>query len=203
MDEIKKRYYLIDYENVNKSGFNGIEKMTGNDTVVIFYTNNANTLTFELHSAPIASKADIQLMNVKCGGKNALDFQLATYLGYLISNETLTDIHIISNDKSFEFLKSFWKERNIEIEINSDIAGNITKLLPAVVKVKTESAFDIAVKPLNLNKNDKDKLQKIFNAASGVKDIPKRKQHISSEICKAFGNSKTKKYYSALKPIIK
>ena len=42
-----------------------------------------------------------------------------------------------------------------------------------------------------------------MNEAIKIKDIPKRKQKISSEICKAFGNSKTKKYYATVKPLIK
>ena len=45
----KKSYYLIDYENVNKSGFNGIELLTENDCIVVFYTQNANTIPFDLY----------------------------------------------------------------------------------------------------------------------------------------------------------
>jgi len=42
-------YFLIDYENVHVAGFEGITKLTDNDCVVIFYSENADTMTFGLH----------------------------------------------------------------------------------------------------------------------------------------------------------
>ena len=78
------RYYFIDYENVHQSGLNGIEKLTENDKLIIFYTTNAETLTFSIYEKLILCKAEIQLYKVQCGGKNALDFQLATFLGYIL-----------------------------------------------------------------------------------------------------------------------
>lgn len=201
------RYYFIDYENVHQSGMNGIEKLTENDKLIIFYTTNAETLTFSLYEKLILCKAEIQLYKVQCGGKNALDFQLATFLGYILGQNTDIDCHIISNDKGYEYVRSFWKEKNVKIKISSDIEGNILKLLPAVVSapvvVKKETDFDKAVKPLNLSKSDKDALLKIFNDSSDVKDISKRKQSISNTITQTFGNSKSSKYYQALKPLIK
>ncbi len=201
------RYYFIDYENVHQSGLNGIEKLTENDKLIIFYTTNAETLTFSIYEKLILCKAEIQLYKVQCGGKNALDFQLATFLGYILGQNTDIDCHIISNDKGYEYVRSFWKEKNVKIKISSDIEGNILKLLPAVVSapvvVKKETDFDKAVKPLNLSKSDKDALLKIFNDSSSVKDISKRKQSISNTITQTFGNSKSSKYYQALKPLIK
>lgn len=201
------RYYFIDYENVHQSGLNGIEKLTENDKLIIFYTTNAETLTFSIYEKLILCKAEIQLYKVQCGGKNALDFQLATFLGYILGQNTDIDCHIISNDKGYEYVRSFWKEKNVKIKISSNIEGNILKLLPAVVSapvvVKKETDFDKAVKPLNLSKSDKDALLKIFNDSSSVKDISKRKQSISNTITQTFGNSKSSKYYQALKPLIK
>lgn len=201
------RYYFIDYENVHQSGLNGIEKLTENDKLIIFYTTNAETLTFSLYEKLILCKAEIQLYKVQCGGKNALDFQLATFLGYILGQNTDIDCHIISNDKGYEYVRSFWKEKNVKIKISSDIEGNIPKLLPAVVSapvvVKKETDFDKAVKPLNLSKSDKDALLKIFNDSSSVKDVSKRKQSINNTITQKFGSSKSSKYYQALKPLLK
>lgn len=201
-----KRYYLIDYENVHHSGLSGIEKLTENDKLIIFYTTNAESLTFSLYEKLIQCKAEIQLHKVQCGGKNALDFQLATFLGYILGQDSNIDCHIISNDKGYEYIRSFWKERNVKIKISSDINGNVLKLLPAVVSVpvvKKETEFDKAVKSLNLSKSDKDALLEIFNDLANVKDISKRKQSISNTITQKFGNSKSSKYYQAIKPLIK
>ena len=119
----------------------------------------------------------------------------------MIGSQIASDIHIISNDKGFENLRSFWKQQGIIISISSDIEGN--KNIPNPVSQGIESDFDKAIKPLKLDRSSKDKLQTIMNEAIKIKDIPKRKQKISSEICKAFGNSKTKKYYATVKPLIK
>ncbi|MDE5771924.1 MAG: hypothetical protein K2I06_09925 [Ruminococcus sp.] len=204
------RYYLIDYENVHQAGLNGIEKLTENDNLVIFYTTNAETLTFSLYEKLVSCKADIQLYKVQCGGKNALDFQLSTFLGYVLGNNPDTECHIISNDKGYEYVRSFWKEKNVKIKISSDIVGNVQKLLPAVVPAvqpaptaKAETDFDKAVKPLNLSKINKQKLFDIYNKAIVLKDKNKVKTQINNQIGQTFGSQNQKKYYATLKPLIK
>lgn len=207
------RYYLIDYENVHYSGLNGIEKLTGNDRLIIFYTENAETISFPVYEKLVSCKAEIQLYKVQCGDKNALDFQIATFIGYILGNNPDAECHIISNDKGYEYVRIFWKEKNIKI--SSDIVGNVQKLMPAVVPappVKTvppaqvtkssETDFDKAVKSLNLSKSDKQKLLDIYNGALSVKGLSKRKVEINNKITKVFGNSKVKKYYNAIKPLI-
>ena len=92
------RYYFIDYENVHQSGLNGIEKLTENDKLIIFYTTNAETLTFSIYEKLILCKAEIQLYKVQCGGKNALDFQLSSYIGYIVGKHPKCMCYIISKD---------------------------------------------------------------------------------------------------------
>ena len=94
-------YYLVDYENVKADGMYGVDQLGKKDCVCIFYSENASTLTFGLHEKLNQTKGKIVLQKVEVGVKNALDFQLSTYLGYLISenegkNETY---YIVSEDK--------------------------------------------------------------------------------------------------------
>ena len=198
---VKKKHYLIDYENVHHYGFVGMEKLTANDELTIFYTQNANTLPFELHLALINCSAEVIIILVDGNSKNALDFQLSSYLGYLLGQNGELDIHIVSKDKGFECLRSFWKSRGYKIKISADIAGNVPQMLPAVVGPDVQ--FINAVNGLKLSNDDKQKLYNIFTSYSNTKDISKRKQCISNEINKTFGGDKTKKYYSAIKPLIK
>ena len=106
-----KKYYFIDYENVHKTGFKGLLNLSSNDNVIIFYSGNADKITFNLHKEIVDSKADITYFEVKAGGKNALDFQLSTYLGYLIGNKKKARCYIVSNDRGFEFVRDFWKKQ--------------------------------------------------------------------------------------------
>jgi len=39
-------YFLVDYENVKTHGLDGISKLNDNDIVCIFYSDNADTLSF-------------------------------------------------------------------------------------------------------------------------------------------------------------
>ncbi|MDE7093282.1 MAG: hypothetical protein K2O52_00055, partial [Oscillospiraceae bacterium] len=74
--------YLIDYENVYANGLQGIENLTMQDSVYIFYTQNRCNSTFQLYEKLIACRASIHLWEVpiclKTGDtiKNALDMQL-------------------------------------------------------------------------------------------------------------------------------
>ena len=108
-------YYLVDYENVNVSGLNGISKLTENDIVTIFYSENANTLTFGMHRRINELKACIKFQKVAVKEKNALDFQLCSYLGYLIrdkmTEENLNNSYfIVSNDNGYSILPDYWKK---------------------------------------------------------------------------------------------
>ncbi len=101
--------YLVDFENVKSKGLAGIEKLCEDDRVIIFYSDNSDTISFEMHCMVMRSKADVQYIKVKVGGKNALDFQLSTLLGYLVAKELYTHIFVISNDKGFDKLHDFWE----------------------------------------------------------------------------------------------
>ena len=74
-------YYLVDYENVKADGMYGVDQLGKKDCVCIFYSENASTLTFGLHEKLNQTKGKIVLQKVEVGVKNALDFQLSTYLG--------------------------------------------------------------------------------------------------------------------------
>jgi len=116
--------YLIDYENTKD--LTGINNLNSDDVVVIFYSQKANALSFDAHREIMASKAKIEYKCVTVGGQNALDFQLSSYLGYLIKqNENKAfQIYIISKDKGFSFVKSFWKqEKSIDILISNNLAN--------------------------------------------------------------------------------
>ena len=100
--------FLIDYENLHASAFSGLEDLTEDDRVLIFYTNNSDNLTFSLMDRLVRAKAKIEYMKVVCGGKNSLDFQLCSYLGYLIGTNTDTRFCIVSRDKGYNTMLSLW-----------------------------------------------------------------------------------------------
>ena len=114
-------YYLIDFENVKSRGMEGVELLAEEDTVCIFYSDNADSMTFDLHRKLNETKAKIIYHKVAVGTKNALDFQLATYLGYLICEQQKDDIHpnyfIVTKDNGFTSLMVYWKAQGVPVRI--------------------------------------------------------------------------------------
>lgn len=113
--------YLVDYENVGVNGLNGIEQIDKEEAVHIFYSENADKLTFEMHKKISESKANIHYYRADVGKKNALDFQLATYLGYLIALAGNEDYYIVSKDETFSFLVKFWNKQNKSVHMTSNL----------------------------------------------------------------------------------
>lgn len=187
--------YLIDYENIKN--LTGISRLSADDTAVIFYSKNANTMTFDTHNELVSSKAKIEYKFVSVGGKNALDFQLSTYLGYLINTvKSKTEFCIISRDNGFSYLISFWKkEKNIDINLFTDLTG---KTQHNEVE-ESKSTIRSALKQSSLTLNEKE-INEILRIISQYKT----KQAINSNMMKYFRDSeKVGAITKVIKPFIK
>ncbi len=123
--------YLIDFENVTSAGISGVQKLTKEDRVYIFYTANAANMSFAAHLNLLSSPAEIIYYNVSSGGKNALDFQLSSFLGYLISQGRDKQFYIVSGDRGYEHVKAFWELSGMAegVTINSSPSVNRTLAL--------------------------------------------------------------------------
>ncbi len=156
-------YYLIDFENVKSRGMEGVDLLTEEDTVCIFYSDNADSMTFDLHQKLNETKAKIIYHKVAVGTKNALDFQLATYLGYLICEQQKEDIHpnyfIVTKDNGFYSLMVYWKAEGVPVRIirnllwgknqaeeqNLPVDESIEELASEVIEQETDGIFTEAV----------------------------------------------------------
>lgn len=131
--------YLVDYENVNADGFRGVEKLGKNDSLYVFYTTNAGSLSFDVHKKLVECKADIKYFSVS-SGKNALDFQLTMFAGYLLGKGMVQNIYIISNDKGFDadtaFYDNYLFSDGVDVVRQTSIAATfVTKEKNTKVKI--------------------------------------------------------------------
>ena len=117
--------FLVDYENVNSAGLVGINKIDKDDLVMIFYSDNANTVTFATMDLIRKSPADIRRYKLKHTSANAADFQICTYLGYLMGMAEATDIFIISKDRGYMSSLEFCRSCLSATGKNVDIFPNI------------------------------------------------------------------------------
>ncbi|MDR0197304.1 MAG: hypothetical protein LBI36_03695 [Oscillospiraceae bacterium] len=110
------RIFLIDFENVHSEGMIGVDNLTEEDEVAIFYSVNADSVSFEILHKLMFCKAKLSYFKIRRGGRNALDFQLATYLGYLISVRPDAQFFLISRDNGFDFAVDFWETGYVEVK---------------------------------------------------------------------------------------
>jgi hypothetical protein len=132
--------YLVDYENVYIDGLTGMEQLTEEDTLHIFYTHNSCGLTFGLYEQLIACKAAVKLNEVAVSPrngdpvKNALDLQLMLYTGYLMASGAAQELYIISKDKDFllglDFCTQYLPENTVQLELASSIAAALAEPVP-------------------------------------------------------------------------
>lgn len=103
-----KTIYLIDYENVHDSGFKGADQLSGKEHVHIFSSANAPYINI---SSLASLKGKFYFHNVPAG-KESLDMNLVSYLGYLIhKNRSKKVIYIIiSQDRGYDKVIQYWKK---------------------------------------------------------------------------------------------
>ena len=114
--------YLVDFENVHSEGLTGVEKLGENDECYIFYSVNAYSLSFDLHQKIIESKAKFYYKMVDAHGKNALDFQLVTFLGYLVAKHPDEHFYVVSGDKMFCCATDYWCKENVDADVLEDFS---------------------------------------------------------------------------------
>jgi len=178
--------FLIDYENVSTSGLDGLHTRTTSDQIFIFYTENADRLTFDIHQKLIACQAVIQYIKVEAGSKNALDFQLATYLGYLIAGNTSRSYYIVSKDNGFDSVQNFWKKNHVSVLRIPNLDVETSRSEHEELRTKLQEILD-----------SKD-IQVVF----GMIDKYKTKQGLNNALMKQFDNKRTSEIYRVIKPYI-
>lgn len=178
--------FLIDYENIGVHGLDGIDKLTEQDSIYIFYTENANKLTFDLHHEITEAKAKVKYMKVGNGTSNALDFQLVSYLGWLIKASEAEEFFIVSKDKGFNCMERFWAKEKISVSCVLNLSGkNISEIT------------------LKLGKELKEVLDsKELDIVVGYIARYKTKQGVNNALVKRFGSTKAGEVYKKLKPFI-
>lgn len=178
-------YYFIDYENVHADGFIGVENLDENDIVCVMYTEQSKAFSLELVEKIGRQRARLESYKAGTGAKNSLDFQLASYLGYVIAKNEGNDsrFYIVSRDTGFNHLVDFWKDRNVTIERVVNFQGDEKDPKAAAVaeepkpKAKTKTKSKVS----DTNKATKEELLQYL-----------AEEEYSDRILEIFNSYKTK-----------
>lgn len=121
-------FFLIDFENINSEKIKDLASTQENDMVIIFYSERCPNIQLDIIDYLIKAKIQIRTFNVKVGTLNALDFQLSSYLGYLIGKMGVdAKYHIVSNDKGYDNLCEYWQEQEMMVD---RISFPVSKTIP-------------------------------------------------------------------------
>lgn len=217
-----KNHYLIDYENVKEKGLEGIFRLLPeNSMVYIFYTKNANTVKMELFMDSFENKAEVPLKAYYIkAGKQSLDMQLVSFLGYLIGSEPDGENRylIISRDSDFVNTVSFWQDNfgNSRVEQYPTIDAALYFMSEAKEEAESEEAGESEPVIMNaksllnnaiqtaLSKNrvEGSKIPKIASMVVAFCKEENHKEIIMECLVKKYGSKEAYQLFPIIEPLL-
>ena len=192
---------FVDFENVHNTGLNGLENLTENEIVYLFYSKNTPHLPMDVVAKISKSPADIELVE-SGAGKNAMDFVIASYLGYMINeHDDNVDYFILSKDKGYKPLVDFWEDWNVKtIEDLTQFAkkNEVTakKTKPTVSKAEQALRSNIGRVLNGYNKEIKNQVVNVILKS-------KSKAEVNNKLVKVVGNTqKAGQVYQKIKEFL-
>lgn len=160
------RHFLVDSENVNDNWLMLFDMADEDDEIIVFYTKKSPHMSY-MSVIRLIENHSINVRFEECyEGTNALDFQLVSYMGYLMgcagsfsenkcdasSAESCADEYIImSNDTGYDPAVRFWKDKGFAVR-----RFNVNFCKQAVQRrknIKYQVVADIPSKEDNVNTN--------------------------------------------------
>ena len=175
------KYYLVDSENVNDNWLMLLDLSDETDKIIVFYTKNSPHMSYSSVIKLLGCTREIKFE--ECNeGNNALDFQLISYLGYLMKNEELKDSEFIvmSNDTGYDPAVNFWKKRGFPV---NRINVNYCKL---ALQRQKEAALRLAEQSNSVEvQSTEDFSGEESHPGSSAEELPfkDRPKEVSSSIC--------------------
>ncbi|MDE6730733.1 MAG: hypothetical protein K2J71_08165 [Oscillospiraceae bacterium] len=207
-------HYLIDYENTGARAFQGSQKLSKQDHIHLFYTENSKNITVNILSEHGSAKIDTYKIP---NGKQSLDMHLVSYLGFLIGTdpERKNRYVILSYDSDYDKIIQFWKAKNITISRCQNFSGSTS---PAVststlasskkkVQVKTiqnKSALNTEIHAVLKQAGYSGQIlnQSAQIACQHYKD-PNYLSQIHAKLVALYTQDKAAPIYKLIKPILK
>lgn len=184
------RIFYIDSENIEDSWVTILKWVDPKDEVYVFYTENSKNIRIEDIDIIKNHKGKLQTLSVN-KGPNALDFQLASLLGYHVGKVKAQHI-ILSGDRGFIPLEEFWKKR-AEVLVMENERAFAQYLETGKIPARTRKPSGRIVRTLRDNA-ERRKVQSILDKSDGY-DLAK----VYEQLIQAFGDERGLKIYRTIK----
>ena len=130
-----KMIFLVDGDNNIGTGLKGIEMLSEQDTVLVFYQKEGLALS-KIQKLCAGTAADVQYIESVRGGRNSIDFQIITELGVLVGRREADYAYVISQDKgyaaSIDALRARYADAFQEVDLRPSIEACLH--LPFILK---------------------------------------------------------------------
>ncbi len=138
--------FLVDGDNNIGTGLKGVDMLSEQDTVLVFYQKEGLALS-KIKKLCAGTSADVQYIESVRGGKNAIDFQIITELGVLVGKREADYAYVISQDKGYEAsidaLRARYSDAFQEVALRPSIEDCLC--LPFVLRASTRQELQNAL----------------------------------------------------------
>lgn len=201
----RKIKYLIDTENVGSSWTELLPILGRNDELLLFYTPNSPGIPYKDLLAIMERPAQMELIPCHTG-KNGLDFQLSSYLGFLLRSSAKAQYVILSRDTGYDPLVQFWNDRGADV-----VRCTAKEIAAARAAAETEKAKGRAKeepKAPSLDERMEKLVPEAFRTPEDIRDMvsivreyyPSGLQEVNKALLSRFGYDGGNDLYRALKP---
>ena len=200
-----KTYYLVDLENVGLEGIHVNDRLPEENIIHIFSTVNGPKM--DITTLARLDRNALAFHEVP-PGKQSLDMHLVSYLGFLIQGDPLSRFIIVSKDRDYDDVLSFWNDKGITVSRRDKIQEPIkSEGLKAKTKAEKRTRSEAEVREEEVRnfidthfqgkkyKSCKDDMVK------AVLDAKSRTQ-VNNNLMKIFPGSEMKGIYCIIKPLI-
>ena len=176
-------YFLIDYENVHCEGIKKLKErndIKDGDSLIIFFSDKCQNISLDFFDEDFLKGIERHSFKAYVGTPNALDFQLSSYLGYLICTNSLQDTksdanyYIVANDEGYDCLCRFWKNPSTEKIPSANVSRISTQEEASATATKKKTSKKLASKPKKKASKAKASDATLEEIKEALKDLPKK-----------------------------
>lgn len=137
-----KMIFLVDGDNNIGTGLQGIEALTAEDTVLVFYGKGQSLTSIKKLCGD--TRAQVQYLESVRGGKNSIDFQIITELGVLVGRGEADFAYVISQDKGYEAAMSALRARYADTFQEVALRPSIQSCLQAAFLLRSATLEELS-----------------------------------------------------------
>lgn len=142
--------YLIDFENVGNKWADVMTGAGSGDTAVLFYSDNSPKAM--LGQMERVERRGVAIKFRHCEpGRNGLDFQLASELGFLAGKGQPGPYYILSDDSGYDVLAKYWAASGVTVRR----VGSTGTGMPGASRQQMYDALEPAMSQAGLTKHER------------------------------------------------